>query len=161
MNILPFITAIILGIPGRLTDGKHLDVKEANRSASTGSVKHFADMRDRPKSRRILVRLTTYSKDERCADHNTRRGVGSTGARLATAASAAVDPRLIPYGSTITIPSLKMSLKAVDTGGDVKRRKASHRNEPVVDVFFAKQRDASRFMASTPEVVEVLVTNPS
>jgi len=65
-----------------------------------------------------------------------------------------VDPRVIPYGSLVTITGWGTFL-AVDTGSDVISRKASHKRGlscPVVDIFFYEESDALRSARQKPAV---------
>jgi 3D (Asp-Asp-Asp) domain-containing protein len=55
-----------------------------------------------------MARITAYWPGE---DKWTSRGQTSTGAPLVHKTTAAIDPRLIPYGSRINIPDLNMQLK--------------------------------------------------
>lgn len=68
--------------------------------------------------------------------------------------SAAVDPKLIPFGKRIKIPELDLNLVAVDTGSAVKKRTASLKNkrsEPVIDLFFENKEDALSFCRRNKE----------
>ena len=77
--------------------------------------------------------------------------------------TCAVDPGVIPYGSTVVIPELGMNLKAVDTGSAVKSRKAARgRGEPstpVVDIYFESKSDARKFANTKPYFVEAEIYN--
>ena len=97
--------------------------------------------------RQIMARITAYWPGE---DKWTSRGQTSTGAPLVHKTTAAIDPRLIPYGSRIHIPDLNMNLVAADTGSAVKKRTASRKrgkNEPVVDIYFRSKKEARLFLA--------------
>ena len=122
--------------------------------------KHFYSLDAYPKAKKVMARLTTYSKNEKGGDRDTRRGISSTGKPLLNEYSAAIDPKLIPYNSKIIIPSLNMKLIAQDTGKDVRSRKASKktgRNEPIVDIFFDREKDARIFANNNPKVVEIFI----
>lgn len=109
--------------------------------------------------RTLLARLTAYWPGQ---DKWTTRGQTSTGAKLEHKKTAAVDPRVIPYGTKIKIPSNGLSLIAADTGSAVKSRRASRRNgrnEPVIDIFFKSKYEAKKFLNSLDsDIVEVLLT---
>lgn len=95
-----------------------------------------------------MARITAYWPGE---DKWTSRGQTSTGAPLVHKTTAAIDPRIIPYGSRIHIPKLDMNLVAADTGSAVKKRIASRRsggNEPIIDIYFKSRREASKFLAN-------------
>lgn len=101
-----------------------------------------------PAKKTFLARITAYWPGE---DYWTSKRKSSTGERLQHKVSAAVDPKIIPYGSTIEIPDLGLKLKACDTGSAVKSRKASRKNgryEPVIDIFFNSRREAKNFLNS-------------
>ena len=97
-----------------------------------------------------LARITTYWPSE---DKYTRRHKSATGERLHEG-SAAVDPRAIPYGSRILLED--STLTAVDTGRDVRSRKAARlsgrtpeeKSAQVVDVFFESKARAMRWASS-------------
>ena len=93
----------------------------------------------------ITVRNTFYNATERGADADTRAGRTSTGTPLSWAGDgysqpgiAAVDPALIPYGSTITTADGRQYI-AADTGGAVRNQTASERLTPVVDYYSNSQ----------------------
>ena len=104
------------------------------------------------------VCLTTYSKYD---DRWTRRGLTSTGLPLECGKTCAVDPNVIPYGSNVVIPELGLEMRAVDTGGAVKSKKASRKrgepNTPVVDIYFERKSDARRFANEKPYFVEAII----
>jgi 3D (Asp-Asp-Asp) domain-containing protein len=107
------------------------------------------------------VRATTYHKTEPDADEETRRGESSTGVKLAevkpkVVGSIAIDPKVIPYGSLVIITTKSGELHrflCVDTGKDVKSRKASKllakkqkltsdwSMRPVIDIYSNKHYD--------------------
>jgi len=70
----------------------------------------------------------------------------STGKRLVSGKSCAVDPKIIPYGTTLLIEG--KAYHAHDTGTAVISRKASGKTKlPVVDLFYATERQAKRELA--------------
>jgi 3D (Asp-Asp-Asp) domain-containing protein len=124
--------------------------------------KHFTNLSKHPKSRAIMVRLTTYSRTEKGCDKWTKKGKSSTGIKLKDKVSAAVDPKIIPYFSKVFIPEIKLNLFVCDTGGAVKSRLASRRNgrnEPILDLYFDRESDAKKFRLNNPEIVEALILN--
>lgn len=111
---------------------------------SCSAQKHVATL----PQKQMTVRVTTYWKNGTGSDRWTRNGISCSGAPLINKTSAAVDPKLIPFGKRIEIPELKLNLVAVDTGSAVKKRTASLKNkrsEPVIDLFFEDKRDALNF----------------
>lgn len=77
----------------------------------------------------IFARSTSYNKDEKKSDEDTRADKTSTEVDIFDLkelglGTVAVDPKVIPYGSAIIAPDNTICI-AVDTGGDVKKRKAS------------------------------------
>ena len=106
------------------------------------------------------VRLTVYWKKGSGSDRWSRRGISSTGESLINKSSVAVDPEIIPYGSTVEIPELNIVAKAVDTGTAVKNKTASRKmglNVPVVDLFFDSKADALVFANESPHFVSINV----
>lgn len=96
----------------------------------------------------MTVRVTTYWKNGKGTDKWSKKGISASGVPLVNKISAAVDPKIIPFGSRISIPDLKLNLVAVDTGSAVKNRTASRkngRNEPIIDLFFYSKYDALNF----------------
>lgn len=120
------------------------------------------------KTRTILVRLTTYSRDEPLSRHYrkhdlwSRRGISSTGIPLKNMQSAAVDPRVIPYFSQIELPGVNHPIELIDTGSAVKSRTAALKwgiDCPVIDLFFDHERDAAAFRKRNPMFVKILIKN--
>ena len=112
------------------------------------------------KKKGIKVRLTTYWASGRGSDKWTRKKQSSTGKMLISGRSAAVDPKIIPYGSKIFIPSANKTVEAVDTGSAVIKRTASKKSnngEPVVDLFFDHKCQAMNFVKNNPEVTVVFI----
>lgn len=99
----------------------------------------------------LRVRITFYSGQSKWGRKT------STGAISKHLATCAVDPRIIPYGSTVEIPSLDWKLKAVDTGPAVVSKAAGKGKVPVVDIFVNTQSDISHYNARTPDYVTVHV----
>lgn len=123
--------------------------------------KHFTSLKNYPKSRKIMVRLTTYSVNEKRGDKWTRKLQSSTGIKLQNKYSAAVDPKIIPYFSKIEIPEVNLSLFSHDTGSAVKSRLASRRTgkQPIIDVFFQRESEAREFRLNNPQIVEAYIYN--
>lgn len=86
--------------------------------------------------------------------------ITATGKRAVCGQSAAVDPKIIPYGSEIYIPRMGKVLEAVDTGSAVKSRTASKklgRDDIVIDVFCASRADAMRRIKKYPMFMTIYV----
>lgn len=118
------------------------------------------------RNQEIMVRLTTYSRDEKLSkkhrDPWSRRGISSTGVPLKNMESVAVDPHIIPYFSRIKLSCLNHPIFAIDTGSAVKQRVAALRwgiNCPVIELFFDHERDAAEFRRRNPMFVEAKILN--
>jgi 3D (Asp-Asp-Asp) domain-containing protein len=96
-------------------------------------------------SKKLKVRVTAYWCGQ---DPDTSRFRSSTGYTLKSGRSCAVDPRIIPYGSTVVIDGKEF--KAIDTGTDVIRKKASHGKLPVVDLFYKTEKQAMVALDNLP-----------
>lgn len=108
----------------------------------------------------MMVRVTVYWRNGSGTDMWTAAGKSSSGRPLRDRRSAAVDPRIIPYGSKIVLPSAGKSLDAVDTGTDVKSRKAAKaqgRDVPVVDIYFESKSEALTWAKQVPMFMEAHV----
>jgi len=104
----------------------------------------------------IKVRLTAYWARGSDTDSWSAKRQSSTGATLKPNKSVAVDPKIIPYFSKLYIPNLGFRF-AHDTGTDVIRKKASHGQYPVIDIFFMTEKEAMRFVNNNPKIVKVAV----
>jgi hypothetical protein len=113
------------------------------------------DARDEP----LLARVTVYWRGEGsdvCASSN--------GAPL-RAGHCAVDPRKIPYGSTVIFPDA--TCLAVDTGPAVVSRKAARiagrnareRSALVIDRFFETKREALAWAQAHPHFMTVRIVD--
>jgi len=110
----------------------------ANSQASTIYIDKKLD-RKTPK-KVMMCRITAYWQNE---DGWTNDLKSSTGKRLVSGKSCAVDPRVIPYGSNVIVEGKRYL--AHDTGTAVIARKAS-KGAPVVDVFYKTEKQAQREM---------------
>jgi len=112
--------------------------------ALLGSVQGANIMIETPRSppkKTIKARITAYWLGE-----DEFGWKSSTGKRLVSGKSCAVDPRLIPYGTKLVIEG--KTYHAHDTGTAVISRKASGKSRlPVVDLFYASERQARRELA--------------
>jgi len=91
-----------------------------------------------PAKKTIKARITAYWLGE-----DEFGWKSSTGKRLVSGKSCAVDPKLIPYGTKLLIEG--KTYHAHDTGTAVISRKASGSTRlPVVDLFYATERQAKR-----------------
>ena len=94
-----------------------------------------------PPKKTIKARITAYWLGE-----DQFGWKSSTGKRLVSGKSCAVDPKLIPYGTKLVIEG--KIYHAHDTGTAVISRKASGKSRlPVVDLFYASERQARRELA--------------
>jgi 3D (Asp-Asp-Asp) domain-containing protein len=106
----------------------------------------------------VLARVTGYW----ASGDGASGKYASTGRRL-RAGHCAVDPKRIPYGSTVVFPDGRCL--AVDTGPDVVNRKAARvcgrtanqRNAIVVDRFFETRREAVAWSNAHPQFMTLQV----
>jgi 3D (Asp-Asp-Asp) domain-containing protein len=116
----------------------------------------------------VLARITVYwASGGAGSDADTRNHRCATGARLRNG-HCAVDPRRIPFGSHILLPTGE-TLAAVDTGTAVRNRKAARlsgrtaieRNALVIDRFFETKNQALTWASSHPIFMAVKVSAPT
>ncbi len=101
----------------------------------------FTEAPKPPPKKTIRARITAYWLGE---DEFGYRS--STGKRLVSGKSCAVDPKIIPYGTTLVVEG--KTYHAHDTGTAVISRKASGTTKlPVIDLFYATERQARRELA--------------
>lgn len=116
------------------------------------------------------AQLTVYTRfDDGPEYYDGRTAVKNplTGrAKAAEGVTIAVDPELIPYGSKVRIPKLASFSAngdgifiAHDTGGDVRKRKASGGKFPVLDVF-VDGSDARQAQKKRDALASALGTDP-
>jgi 3D (Asp-Asp-Asp) domain-containing protein len=114
-------------------------------------------------SQSTLARVTVYwASGGGGSDCNTRRHCCATGVHL-QAGHCAVDPRQIPYGSRVHFPD--GVCVAVDTGRDVKNRKAARlagrteaeRRALVIDRFFETKSQALAWANSHPPFLNLQI----
>jgi 3D (Asp-Asp-Asp) domain-containing protein len=109
--------------------------------------------------------VTAYWPSE--GDYYTSQGLSSTGIHLHDG-YCAVDPRIIPYGSVVTIAGLGKYL-AVDTGSAVISRTAAvetgrtseERAALVIDIYFESRRDGENFAATGPKFASITWEKPN
>ena len=115
----------------------------------------------------LLARVTVYwASGGRGSDRYTRKHKTATGERLRQG-HCAVDPKKIPYGSSVILPD-GTSLAAVDTGTAVRNRKAARlsgktpteKNALVIDRFFETKSQALAWANSHPHFIPVQVVTP-
>ena len=84
----------------------------------------------------------------------------STGNRPVSGKTIAVDPKVIPYGSKISIPQMGKTFIAHDTGSAVKSRLASRkhgRNDIVVDIFCYSEAQARQYIKKYPMFMPIKI----
>ena len=84
----------------------------------------------------------------------------STGNIARSNKTMAVDPKIIPYGSKITIPKMNKVFVAHDTGSAIKKRTASKKlgkNNIVVDVFCENSKEAMCKIKTYPMFMTIKV----
>jgi 3D (Asp-Asp-Asp) domain-containing protein len=115
----------------------------------------------------LLARITVYwASGGAGSDSDTRNHRCATGARLRNG-HCAVDPRRIPFGSRILLPTGE-TLAAVDTGTAVRNRKAARlsgrtdleRSALVIDRFFETKSQALAWASSHPIFMAIKVSAP-
>jgi hypothetical protein len=95
----------------------------------------------RPPKKTIKARITAYWLGEDDFGYKS-----ATGKRLVSGKSCAVDPRIIPYGTTLIVEGKHYI--AHDTGTAVVQRRASGRSRlPVIDLFYKTEAQANRELA--------------
>ena len=87
----------------------------------------------------IKARITAYWAHP-SQDPWTTRYESSTGNRLVSGKTCAVDPKIIKYGSRVKVNG--KTYVAKDTGTAVVAKKASYGRAPVIDLFFSTQKQA-------------------
>lgn len=110
--------------------------------------------------KKMLARVTVYWAYGSGTDKWSAKKQSSTGTRLECGQHAAVDPKVIPYGSKLEVQKYgkEVVVKAVDTGSAVKKRKAAiamakneqQRKAPVIDLFFERKSDALHYAKNNP-----------
>lgn len=115
--------------------------------AADQHVKHFTNLKNYPKSKKIMARITFYTNHE---DKWGSRVAMSKYLRACEGVTVAAPP-VFNFGLPIEIPALKGILNNTgkfeiqDRGGDVTREKASRGKCFVFDVYlFAKSRRDGR-----------------
>jgi 3D (Asp-Asp-Asp) domain-containing protein len=86
---------------------------------------------------------------------NTAIGVKPVNGR-----TVAVDPKLIPYGSSVFIPKMDKTFLAQDTGPAVKSRLASRKlgkNNIVIDVFCDSKSQAQIYIKKYPMFMPIKI----
>lgn len=95
----------------------------------------------KPPKKTIKARITAYWLGE--DDYGYK---SASGKRLVSGSSCAVDPRIIPYGTTLLVEG--KPYVAHDTGTAVIQRKASGKSRlPVIDLFYKTEAQARRELA--------------
>ncbi len=115
-----------------------------------------------PKS--FMARVTYYSPHEKGYTWGTRISSNPKG-KAVMSWTVAVDPKKIPYGSTLYIPALEEAMGdgifcAEDTGSAVKKLKAipkSKRGEVdvVIDVYVSNNQTMNKLSNSMPQYMKV------
>ena len=117
--------------------------------------------------RSMLARVTVYwASGGSGSDRWTRNHQAATSVRLREG-HCAVDPRRIPYGSKVIFPD--GTLTAVDTGSQVKSRRAARRlgrssaqrGAIVIDRFFETKQQALAWAKKNPHFMKVRVVSTS
>jgi 3D (Asp-Asp-Asp) domain-containing protein len=124
-----------------LTMKKAIIILAITLLCSSQAANIMVEMPKPPAKKTIKARITAYWLGE-----DEFGWKSSTGKRLVSGKSCAVDPKIIPYGTTLLIEG--KAYHAHDTGTAVISRKASGKTKlPVVDLFYATERQAKRELA--------------
>lgn len=142
------------------------------KKGSTISPTSTTKLKSKPKSApmKFLARITVYWAKGGGTDKWSAKNISSTGTKLQCGVHAAVDPKVIPYGSKVKLTkgNKEVLVKAVDTGSHVKKRKAAiamgrtplEKKAPVVDLFFQNKSDALTYAKNNPHFQWVKVYPP-
>ena len=106
-----------------------------------------------------MVRVTYYWAGEP-GQNGRQTATGPDNARPLK--TCAVDPKDFPYGTTIKIPEMGITVKANDTGAWVKKRKAAlahGKDVPVVDIFVKNKKESRRLERKYPKFMDVTPSN--
>jgi 3D (Asp-Asp-Asp) domain-containing protein len=116
-----------------------------NNSAQTNLQQQSAPQfsGDNTEGKAVRVHLTSYWAKGTGTDVDSASYRSSSGRRLQEGISCAVDPDVIPIGSTVNIPGVGTRL-AVDIGGAVKGKVASGGRLPIIDIFYETEKNALR-----------------
>jgi len=124
-----------------LTMKKAIIILAITLLCSSQAANIMIEMPKPPAKKTIKARITAYWLGE-----DEFGWKSSTGKRLVSGKSCAVDPKIIPYGTTLLVEG--KAYHAHDTGTAVISRKASGKSRlPVVDLFYASERQARRELA--------------
>ena len=122
----------------------------------------FAKKESKEDSKKMLARVTVYWANGAGTDKWSAKKQSATGVQLSDGEHAAVDPKVIPFGSSVKIKNPETGetkvVEAVDTGTDVKNRKAAialgkttkEKEAPVIDLFFENRSDALAYASRNP-----------
>jgi 3D (Asp-Asp-Asp) domain-containing protein len=108
-------------------------------------------------AREMMARVTYYWPN----NGGQIGSITSTGAKAVCGQTIAVDPKIIPYGSQVSIPEMGKTFKAVDTGSAVKARTAAKKlgrpDAIVVDVFCSSRAVAMQKIRRYPLFMKIKV----
>lgn len=120
----------------------------------------------KPEYRTIVARVTYYSPNEKNYKWGTRISSNPKGKAISSW-TVAVDPKKIPYGTTLYIPALEQVIgdgifRAEDTGRAVKSMKAIGQNKRaeihyVIDVFVDNNDKMNILSKTMPQYMEVYI----
>lgn len=114
-----------------------------------------------PEGDKIKMRCTFYAAKE---DRRWGNKIAISSSRRAIKGiTAAIDPKVIPYNSIVSIPALSGKIdkdsffRLEDTGSAVKSRKASGGKEPIIDIYVNSIKEVRYFAANTPKYVDTYI----
>lgn len=140
------IAGLVIGftsgvICGKMPENKPLNIpcdeiiKEAEKDAKTGDYAEIMDIEQPADPEPVLVSLGKYKITAYCACIQCcgkTDGITATGTKATAGRTIAVDPKVIPYGSTVIIDGNEYI--AEDCGGAIKQNR--------IDIYFDTHEEA-------------------
>jgi 3D (Asp-Asp-Asp) domain-containing protein len=161
--------------PEAKESAKTKERKEGLLSLFSKKDKETSPAENGSQKKKILARVTVYWAQGSGTDKWSAKKQSASGVTLESKEHAAVDPKVIPYGSQLKVSNAgcpegePLVVKAVDTGSDVKTRKAarvsgkttSQKTAPVIDLFFETKHEALAYAKNNPafQWVDVVMAN--
>lgn len=87
--------------------------------------------------------------------------ITSLGKKPIAGKTIAVDPKIIPYGSKVTIPQMGKTFVAGDVGPAVIAKKASKGKTIVVDIYCSSKAEAQKLIKKYPLYMKIKVEKPN
>jgi 3D (Asp-Asp-Asp) domain-containing protein len=156
-----------MGINKRNSRHTYVASKPANSGWTLFNIEKNRKTKQQTKQLTLLARVTAYWARGKGSDGDSRHHNAAIGKHVLRYGHCAVDPRKIPYHSKVVYPDGEKD-EAVDTGRDVRNRKAARRagrtveekNAIVVDKFFETRSQALAWSRRHPLFMAVAVILP-